>query len=97
MTAHRYRKTAFVWAEVATTAGKLDTPEGVMSYAAGDYLVSDSPPTHLWPVKREVFERTYEPLPGEAHRIAADRELTEFADVVKRGSLVVSREPREAR
>ena len=36
-------------------------PEGTMQPQTGDYLVSDDPPTHLWPVRREVFERTYEP------------------------------------
>lgn len=57
MSAHRYRKIAPVWAERASTAGRIDTPEGVMEYAAGDYLVADSPPTHVWPVKRAIFER----------------------------------------
>jgi hypothetical protein len=84
MTARRYRKTAYVWAEPATMAGSIDTPEGRMEYEAGDYIVADSPPTHVWPVKREIFERTHEPLPGEAERIATDRELAEFADVMGR-------------
>ena len=82
MTARRYRKTALVWAERATTRGSIETPEGVMSYEAGDYLVADSPPTHMWPVKREVFERTHEPLSPE--QVALDRELDEFADVIAR-------------
>jgi hypothetical protein len=54
-----YRKTATVLATVAPQAGVVATPEGEMSFDAGDYLVTDNPPTHAWPVKRDVFERTY--------------------------------------
>jgi hypothetical protein len=34
-----YMKTMPVWAEVAATAGKVTTKEGVTYYQAGDYLV----------------------------------------------------------
>ncbi|HEX5466698.1 MAG TPA: hypothetical protein VFW92_08515, partial [Candidatus Limnocylindrales bacterium] len=59
MTAGRYRKVGYVLAEQATEPGIIATPEGDMRFEAGDYLVTDAPPTHMWPVKREVFERTY--------------------------------------
>ena len=67
----RYRKVGAVLAARAEVPGVVRTPEGDMRYAAGDYLVTDLPPTHCWPVRREVFEATYDaddrpvPLPGE--------------------------------
>ena len=56
----QYHKIAPVWAFTLSETLDIDTPEGTMHADIGDYLVSDDPPTHLWPVKREVFERTYE-------------------------------------
>jgi hypothetical protein len=58
--APRYRKTALVHAVRLLEEMHIHTPEGVMVGQPGDYIVSDDPPTHLWPVRREVFERTYE-------------------------------------
>jgi hypothetical protein len=55
----RYTKIASVLAAQAVHDGEVDTPEGTMWYKEGDYIVTDDPPTHAWPVKREVFERTY--------------------------------------
>lgn len=79
MSIRRYRKAAAVLAERATEAGVISTPEGDMHFAAGDYLVTDSPPTHAWPVKREVFERTYVDFPAPPVR-----EAQGYADVVQR-------------
>ena len=56
---HRYRKVSAVLAARAESSGVIRTPEGAMRYAAGDYLVTDTPPTHVWPVRRDVFETTY--------------------------------------
>jgi hypothetical protein len=36
-----YIKTAVVWAERATEAGKVATREGISRYKAGDYLVAN--------------------------------------------------------
>jgi hypothetical protein len=36
-----------------------------MTFKAGDYLLTDDPPTHVWPVDKAVFERTHEPVPAE--------------------------------
>jgi hypothetical protein len=58
-----YEKTGHVYAIVAPRAGTIYTPEGVMSFEAGDMIVSDIPPTHAWPVKRAVFDRTYRRFP----------------------------------
>lgn len=55
-----YRKTATVLAARMREPFEVDTPEGRMSADADDYLVTDDPPTHAWPVKRAVFERTHE-------------------------------------
>lgn len=55
----KYRKIEPVYAEQAQADGSIETLEGVMQYHAGDYLVTDRLRTHIWPVKREVFERTY--------------------------------------
>jgi hypothetical protein len=62
-TMRRYRKIAIVLAELATEDGFIDTLEGRMEYKAGQhYIVSDDPPTHYWPVRRDIFEATYEEL-----------------------------------
>ncbi len=55
-----YRKTASVLAVQSKVPGAIDTPEGTMRFEALDYIVTDDPVTHAWPVKREVFEATYE-------------------------------------
>jgi hypothetical protein len=55
-----YRKIGFVRAYQSDCAGIVQTPEGSMGFAAGDYIVTDDPPTHAWPVRREVFERTHQ-------------------------------------
>lgn len=64
-----YRKTATVLAVQIDYAATVRTPEGDMAMQPGDYLVTDNPATHAWPVKREVFEATYVP--------AVDRIVTE--------------------
>lgn len=82
MSVWRYLARGHVLAEEATKPGRIITPQGVMSYEAGDYLLTDSPPTHIWPVKREIFERTYAGVsrawPTQAH---ADAEAVEYARV----------------
>lgn len=55
-----YRKTATVLARPIDYPAIVRTPEGDMEMEAGDYLVTDNPPTHAWPVRRDVFEATYE-------------------------------------
>jgi hypothetical protein len=55
----RYMKAAAVLAVQVYVPGVVHTPEGTMSFEKGDYIVTDYPPTHCWPVKREVFEKTY--------------------------------------
>lgn len=39
--------------------GVVRTPEGDMEFSVGDYICTDVPSTHSWPVKKDVFERTY--------------------------------------
>ena len=84
MTVWRYHKIATVLAEQQLKGGQVVTPEGIMRYEAGDYLVTDNPPTHVWPVKRSVFEETYrrDPYPvdddtptatGASYRYVRDR------------------------
>ena len=58
--AKEWRKTATVFARQHSIPFRVHTPEGVMEGAAGDYLVTSNPPTHMWPVRREIFEATYE-------------------------------------
>lgn len=58
----RYRKTATVLAARIESPFVVDTPEGRMTGEPGDFLVTDDPPTHAWPVRSEVFERTHEAL-----------------------------------
>lgn len=54
-----YLKGATVIATQAQIAGIVKTPEGDMRFQAGDYIVTDNPPTHAWPVRQQVFEQTY--------------------------------------
>lgn len=54
-----YRKTATVLARQIDVDVTIATPEGEMMAHPGDYIASDNPPTHLWPIRREVFEATY--------------------------------------
>lgn len=54
-----YRKTATVLAVQLPYDAEIETPEGVMSAKAGDYLAQHSD-GHAWPIKRETFESTYE-------------------------------------
>jgi hypothetical protein len=56
-----YRKTATVLAIPIDYPAIVRTPEGDMAMEPGDYLVTDNPPTHAWPVRRAVFEATYVP------------------------------------
>jgi hypothetical protein len=91
MTIRRYVKQGYVLAEQATEPGRIQTLEGVMSYEAGEYLVTDAPPTHMWPVKKEIFERTYI-AQSPPRIITPERELAEFADVIARNNLLPSQE-----
>jgi hypothetical protein len=59
--AGRWRKVATVLAVQADEGGYVSTPEGNMTYEAGDYIVTDDPPTHAWPVRGSVFEATHVP------------------------------------
>lgn len=61
-----FRKTSVVHAALALTDGVVDTLEGKMEYKANEhYLVSDDPPTHVWPVRRDIFEKTYTKVGGD--------------------------------
>lgn len=55
----KYRKIEPVWAQQTRSDGEIATPEGVMQYHAGDYIVTDRDRTHFWPVRRDIFERTH--------------------------------------
>ena len=60
-----YLKTTPIWAEVATTAGSIETKEGRSHYAAGDYLVfNEEGGGDGYCVKRETFEAMYDPAPS---------------------------------
>lgn len=60
-----YRKVAIVHAELAYEDGEIETLEGFMQYKALEhYIVSDDPPTHMWPVRRDIFESTYQIVEG---------------------------------
>lgn len=59
-----YEKAAPVWATVAREAGTIQTKEGSTAYAAGDYLVYNSPSgKDGYAVKAEKFHDLYEPCP----------------------------------
>ena len=54
-----YRKISSVFAAQLTEDAEIETPEGVMSAKAGDYLAQHED-GHAWVIKRETFESTYE-------------------------------------
>ena len=57
-----YLKSTPVWAEVATTSGRVITKEGESHYSAGDYLVyNNEDGTDAYCISREKFESMYEP------------------------------------
>lgn len=55
-----YLKGATVIAGQAQISGVVQTPEGEMTFQPGDYIATDNPPTHAWPIRQQVFETTYE-------------------------------------
>jgi hypothetical protein len=55
-----YFKDVSVLASQAPQAGVIVTPEGEMTFQAGDYILTDNPPSHAWPVRQQVFETTYQ-------------------------------------
>lgn len=56
-----YRKTATVMARQMAEAFTVETLEGTMTGQPGDYLCR-GPAGEEWPIKREIFEATYEPV-----------------------------------
>lgn len=59
--AGQFVKTAPVWAEQATSSGKIDTKEASTEYQAGYYLVySDSEGADAYAMPEEEFIRMYE-------------------------------------
>jgi hypothetical protein len=60
----RYRKTATIFAVQMARDFTVHTLEGVHTGKAGDYLAKGIA-GELWPIKREIFERTYEVAPAE--------------------------------
>lgn len=57
-----YRKTATVRAGQAPTGGTISTLEGVHTFEAGDYIAGPGQAGEYWPVKRSIFEATYQAL-----------------------------------
>lgn len=57
-----YRKTATVLAGQATEAGVIKTLEGNHTYQAGDYICGPGAAGEYWPVRRDIFESTYEAI-----------------------------------
>jgi hypothetical protein len=55
-----YVKTSPVWAAPARAAGRVDTKEGVTTYKAGDYLVSNnSDGSDAYAIEAAKFEKLY--------------------------------------
>lgn len=52
-----------VTAEQATEVTQIHTIEGVMTAQPGDYIVTGVE-GEKWPVKKSIFEKTYEELPS---------------------------------
>jgi hypothetical protein len=60
-----YRKTSTVRVEFAENEGFIDTLEGKVSYKKGDAILTGVR-GEKWPVERDVFDRSYEPIKGSS-------------------------------
>jgi hypothetical protein len=69
----RYRKTAQVWAIQIESDFEIETREGWLKADKGDYLVvnviealhfGQNQVSYPWPVRKEIFESTYEEVKG---------------------------------
>ena len=61
-----YEKVGEIWAEAAAEKGTIETLEGTTDYNSGDYLVFDRRQGgDGYAVKKQVFERMYEPIDEE--------------------------------
>lgn len=56
-----FRKTATTFAVKVREPFEVETEEGTMQGAAGDYFCV-GPAGEAWPVKAAIFEATYEPV-----------------------------------
>jgi uncharacterized protein (DUF736 family) len=57
----KYRKKVAVYAVVIGQDIEIETREGWLRASKGDYLVANiSDPSYPWPVKKSIFESTYE-------------------------------------
>lgn len=56
-----YRKVATVRAGRAIRGGTIPTLEGEHTFETGDYIAGPGAAGEFWPVKRAIFEATYEP------------------------------------
>ncbi len=68
---HQYRKTARIWAVEMTREFTVNTPEGVMTGQAGDYLCMGVQ-GEMWPIKRDIFKATYQRVPKVRVNTAAE-------------------------
>jgi hypothetical protein len=58
----RYVKTAPVWAQRATQAGRVNTKEGVTTFNAGDWVVSNREDgSDVYAISAAAFDDLYEP------------------------------------
>lgn len=58
----RYEKQGVVWAEKASSKGRIETQEGTTGYEAGDYLVfNDAHGEDGYAVSADKFAELYEP------------------------------------
>lgn len=56
-----YVKSSPIWAEVAQTAGRIATKEGLTDYATGDYLVSNNENgSDSYAIRSDQFHAKYE-------------------------------------
>ena len=78
-----YSKQASVLAAQADNPGVIKTPEGEMTFQAGDYIVTDNPPTHAWPVRQQVFESTYAEVGAGHGPKIVDQDVATLSDVVE--------------
>ncbi len=74
-----YHKFAVVRAKQMNRDFAVKTPHGLVQAQAGDYLCENTEGTDRWPVKKEIFERTYEVFPCQDPIDETKRSTTKFS------------------
>ena len=92
-----YSKVGTVLAVQAPISGVVVTPEGEMRYQAGDWILTDNPPTHAWPVQDQIFRNTYVPIGSAEMTPVSEAVATPTIEKVARSAPTAKGRPKKAK